>query len=565
MKTRKEIVQNLRKNPNTTVLIVGAGINGTGLFRELALQGIDTLMIDKSDVAAGASSAPSRMIHGGLRYLENREVRLVKESLKERNLLLKNAPHYVKPLPTVIPIFHWFAGLLNAISMFLGFEGKSANRGAILVKIGLSVYDFFTRKQRVMPTNRFMGRAKSLSVRPQLNDRIVCTATYYDAWISHPERLCLELVKDAMEINAGAEFLNYCSLSGIRDDSGWLELRDGLSGEIFTVKPQVVVNATGAWIDFTNAALHKKTNLIGGTKGSHLIIDNKELMEATRGEMLFYENPEGRICILFPLHGKVLVGSTDIKITDPETATCEDGEVDYMLESVHRIFPTIRIDPSQIVYRFSGVRPLPNSSADDPARISRDHSLDIIPPSKNRPFPVYSMIGGKWTTFRAFSTHALHAIGNNLNHEITGTSENVAIGGGKGYPAGERERRAWLAARYNESITQRHLELLLERYGTYADNIITFLYEGIDRPLENHPDYSVREIEYLMLNEFVEHLDDLILRRTSLAIGGELTMDLLRELTGILVHVKKGTEVDLENEFERTKQILYQKHRVKLK
>ena len=190
--TRQEILAALHQNPEITVLIVGAGINGIGTFRDLALQGVDALMVDKGDFCSGASAASSHMVHGGLRYLENGEFRLVREAVKERNLLLQNAPHYVKPLPTTIPIFKWFSGMLNAPLKFLGLLDRPAERGALVIKMGLMLYDVYTRVHQSMPTHKFATRKKSLAQYPDLNPDIRCAATYYDAAMSIPERICIE-------------------------------------------------------------------------------------------------------------------------------------------------------------------------------------------------------------------------------------------------------------------------------------------------------------------------------------------------------------------------------------
>lgn len=562
---RSETIARLERNPEIPVLIIGAGINGVGLFRELALQGIDALLIDKADIAAGASSAPSRMIHGGLRYLENRETRLVRESLKERNLLLRNAPHYVKPLATTIPIFHRTSGIINAMKVFLGLKGKSVNRGALLVKIGLSAYDWYTRHQRMMPKHRLWSKAESLRQRPALNPAIVSTATYYDAWIAYPERLCVELVNDALEVNPRGAFLNYCSLSRM-NQSGGVMLEDGVTGSAFEVIPKVVVNATGAWIDQTNLAMEGKTSFIGGTKGSHLVVDNPELFEATQGQMLFYENGEGRICILFPIHGKVLVGSTDVRIDDPEHAVCEPWEVDYMLESVKQVFPSINIKPSEIVFRFTGVRPLPDSGAAVTAQISRDHAIRTLPPVGNRRFPVYSLVGGKWTTFRAFSAIASSQIANYLNVPVVANSEQMPIGGGKHFPKTGLAMDAWLTRmkRLYPAISDQRLQLLLARYGTTAEAICAFCAEGEDRPLRALTDYTYREIEFIIRSEFVVHLDDLILRRTVMAFIGSVSRALLEELATIFSEVKKMPGI-ADQEIARTIAILQEKHQVNIK
>jgi glycerol-3-phosphate dehydrogenase len=199
----------LRNHADVSVLIVGGGINGIGLLAELALQGIDVLLVEKSDFCAGTSAAMTRIIHGGLRYLENAEFRLVRESLRERNRLLTNAPHYVKPLATTIPIFNWTAGIGPAIRNLLGWPAKPGERGALLIKAGLMWYDFLAGRQSPLPRHRFRMKKAALKLRPALNPEVICTATYYDAKITYPERLGLELVQDAEAACPEARALNY--------------------------------------------------------------------------------------------------------------------------------------------------------------------------------------------------------------------------------------------------------------------------------------------------------------------------------------------------------------------
>ncbi len=195
--TRQETLDAIRSRPEISVLVIGGGINGAGLFRELALQGIDVLLVEKSDFCAGASAASGRVIHGGLRYLEYGEFRLVRESLRERNRLLVNAPHYVKPLAATIPIFTWTGGLFSAIRQFLRLTSQPGDRGALIVKLGLTLYDLLAREQRSLPPHHFEWRHAALSHRPQMNPDIIGTATYYDAQLTYAERLCLELILDA--------------------------------------------------------------------------------------------------------------------------------------------------------------------------------------------------------------------------------------------------------------------------------------------------------------------------------------------------------------------------------
>lgn len=567
--SRTDVLDGLRRHPEVTVLIVGGGINGAGLFRELALQGVDVLLIDKGDFSSGATSAPSRMIHGGLRYLENGEFRLVRESLQERNRLLENAPHYVKPLPTTIPIFDWFSGIWLAPARFLNLSHKPTNRGALLIKMGLWLYDFFTRSSRLMPRHHFSSRKAALAARPQINPEIACTATYYDAWISYPERLCLELIKDGEQSHAGAQAVNYLSFQGGAHDT--VQLCDELTGEIFTIKPRVVVNAAGAWIDLINQSLDIKQTFIGGTKGSHLIIDHPQLLEAMQGEMLYYENVDNRVCIMFPLFGKVLAGSTDIRVNHPDEAITTEGDIDYILESIRQVFPAIAIDRSHVVFHFCGVRPLPSQDAASTGQISRDHSCEVLPPSDKITFPIYSLIGGKWTTFRAFAEQVTDRLLNDLHLSRRTSSVNVPIGGGRSFPSQPQETDAWLKRLQQATgLSRLRLQTLLTRYGTHAEQVAAFLCEAADSPLLSpqaaNPEryYTRREMEYLARTERVCHLDDLVLRRTTLALLGELTMPLLHEIAHICADVLGWTSQETETEIERTQHLLHKHHGVSL-
>ena len=375
----------------------------------------------------------------------------------------------------------------------------------------------------------------------------------------------MELVQDTDALGTDSMTLNYISLVGQKDDQTVL-LKDETTKQIFEVRPKVVVNATGAWIDFTNRAVGKKTQMIGGTKGSHLVIDNKELMDATQGQMLFYENRDGRICILFPFQGKVLLGSTDIKIDNPEEAICHEDEVIYMLEAVKQIFPSIDIPISEVVFQFCGVRPLPNSDATVTAQISRDHQIQVIEPSPGNRYPIYNLIGGKWTTFRAFAEQTTDKVLRYLSFPRKATSKNMPIGGGKNYPKTDQEKKRWINdVQRTTGLPQEHIELLLERYGTTAASVGVYLALEPDRILSHHPEYSRREIQYMLEREYVVHLDDILLRRTTSALKGELTMALLQEIAVIMKVWNHWTEEEMSKEVERTLKILKEKHNLKLK
>jgi glycerol-3-phosphate dehydrogenase len=556
---RQETLDHLRTHPEVDVLIIGGGINGVGTFRELALQGVRVLLAEKEDFCAGASAGSSHMLHGGIRYLENAEFRLVREALHERNLMLKNAPHYAKPLPTTIPIFKWWSGLLNAPLKFLNLTEKPAERGGVVIKLGLMMYDAFTGSQQTMPFHKVYGRDASLKLRPQLSQDIVCTATYYDAWMPYPERIVVELIQDAEAANEQALALNYLRASDGAGDT--VTLTDELTGTDYVVKPKVVINAAGPWIDFVNEAMGEKTRFIGGTKGSHLILDNPELYAATAGHEIFFENNDGRIVLILPYLGRVMVGTTDIRIDDPEQANCTDDEIAYMLNLVSRVFPNIRVNADQIVFKFTGVRPLPASDKSLTGTISRDHSIRSVPPGETLSFPVHSLIGGKWTTWRAFSAQTADVALSDLGNNRQVHTERMPIGGGENYPTNAADRDYWLQQlQHKTELPLDHLQLLFERYGTNAAPIADFISAANDTPLKTLPDYSQREIIYLTQHEKIQRTSDFLLRRSLVGMLGYTTHEVIAEVAALIGKTLGWDDIAIQADIQRTQDMFQRKH-----
>ena len=557
---REEILDGIRQIPKVDVCVIGGGINGVSVFRELALQGLNVLLVEKHDYCSGASSALSRMVHGGLRYLENGEFNLVKESLAERDRLLRNAPHYVAPLPTTVPVFDIFSGLGNGIVRFLGLSRRPSRRGALAIKAGLCIYDFLTRKRALMPRHQFRGRRTTLKKWPALNRNIKSSATYFDAWVSHPERLGIELLRDGLEAGGDVWALNYAELR--RAEDGRYRVEDHLGGTSVTIDPALIINATGGWIDIANETLFppqaRPAPLMGGTKGSHLIIDNAELRDALADHMIYYENEDGRICILFPYLGKVLVGSTDIRVDNPEAVRCEAEERDYILQSLAFVLPDIRVRPDEIVFQFSGVRPLPTSTDSFTGRIPRDHFCTVIEQGDDGP-SVLCMIGGKWTTFRSFGEMAADIVLEKLGRQRLVSTTDRAIGGGRAFPT---NAPVWLAGLATaRRMSEVRMAQLFERYGTHAETVADFIAAGPERPLP-HPGYSEREILFLIRDEAVEHLDDLLLRRTTLAVSGELSLDMMDAVLDLLSQEKRWTTTQRAIERARFLNLLSERHGV---
>ncbi|MFP7834854.1 FAD-dependent oxidoreductase [Marisediminicola sp. LYQ134] len=529
--TRTDVAR-IASNPRASVVIIGGGINGLATFRDLALQGVDVVLVERGDYVSGASSASSHMIHGGVRYLENGEFRLVRESVQERNGLLKTAPHYVKPLRTTIPIFSTVSGIVAAPLRFLTHKGGSTKeRGALLIKVGLSLYDSFSRDGGSVPRHQFRGRKASLADLPALNPDVKYTATYFDASMHDPERLALDVLHDALAAGEHARSANYVEAVGFTPEG--VVVRDRVSGAEFAIAADVVVNTSGPWTDLTNEALGMSTEYMGGTKGSHIVLDHPELLAELDGRELFFENNDGRIVLIYPLKGRVMVGTTDIDADVREPSVCTEEEVDYFFDLVKHVFPTFTLDRSQIVYRFAGIRPLPKHDDTQPGFVSRDYRIVKTPIEQRAGSTLVSLVGGKWTTFRALAEHMTNDVLELLGRSRTVSTVGLAIGGGKAYPTTDAARRVWLADP-TDRVGRLRAEQLLERYGTRATEVIDYLEEHGDVALAATAEYSRTEIEYLATAESVAHLIDVLLRRTSLAFTGSVTAELLEELGDVV-------------------------------
>ncbi|WP_251976328.1 glycerol-3-phosphate dehydrogenase/oxidase [Salinicola avicenniae] len=558
---RQRTLARLAENPAVDVLIIGAGINGAGLFRELAAQGIDTLIVDKQDFCGGASAAPSRLIHGGLKYLESGEFRLVAQSTRERNLLLRNAPHVVHPLRTVMPTHSWFGGIWPSIQRFLQRPAKIDDRGVLISEVGLALYDFFGRRFRSMPRHSVMFGRRVRESLPDIRGDVRALHTYYDAAVSQAERLGFELIDDGCQAHRGAMALNYVTPVGHTDGTVDLET---LAGERLSVRPRIVINAGGAWIDEINRRLGLATAHIGGTKGGHLIVDVPAIRRQLDGRMIYFGTPDGRICLIYPFMEHVLVGATDIRCTDPDRAICSDDERDYMLEAVRYLFPGVPVGPEQVCYRYSGVRPLPRSDADDPGQISRDHALVE---DRLGDLSVLSLVGGKWTTFRGFAEEAADTVLTRLGRRREVGTEQMPIGGGRDYPRRDAERDAWLSRVAGHCDGDRgRAAALLARYGSRGEAVAAYCAEreGARRPLRTLPDYSVGEFEFVCRRERIEQLDDVLFRRLPIALSARLSSAVIEEVADCCGVTLGWSDTHREAQVVRVRRLARERHGVTL-
>ena len=369
----------------TDLLVVGGGINGTGIARDAAGRGLSVLLCEQGDLAGATSSASSKLIHGGLRYLEYYEFRLVREALQEREVLLSIAPHIAWPMRFVLP-------------------HSREQRPAWLVRLGLFLYDHIGGRRSLPPTRRINLR-RDLEGQPIRDDYRVAFE-YSDAWVDDSRLVALNAV-DARE--HGADIRTRTRLvSARREGAGWTaEIMDLTSGVITTVKASVVVNAAGPWVaDILNgrAGLNtaKRPRLV---KGSHIILPR--LYEGEHAYIL--QNDDRRVIFVIPYQGKFsLIGTTDIPFEgDPGKVVISPPETEYLCRAVMRYFKA-PITPDDVVHSYSGVRPLYDDASANASAVTRDYVLDLD--GGDGRAPILSVFGGKITTYRRLAEHAMEKL-----------------------------------------------------------------------------------------------------------------------------------------------------------
>ncbi len=369
------------------MIIVGAGINGAGIARDAAMRGLSVLLLDKSDIGTGTTSASTRLIHGGLRYLEHYEFGLVRESLRERETLLKIAPHLVRPLPITIPIY------------------KHSRRGRVTIRAGMIAYDLLS-VGKSLPRHRMLSRAETLKQSPGLNpEGLLGSALYFDAQVEFPERLVLENVLAAREHNA--EVLTYAPVTSFRAEgdsvSGVEFVTEGLSQ---FARAAIVINAAGPWVDrLLDRAPVASPRLIGGTKGSHIVVP--PFAGAPTTAIYIEAQSDSRPFFIIPWNGNYLIGTTDVRFEDdPDEVCTELWEVDYLLSETNLAFPSAQLTRERILFTYAGVRPLPRTTDKEEQSITRRHFIREHPQLKN----LLSIVGGKLTTYRSLAEECVDLI-----------------------------------------------------------------------------------------------------------------------------------------------------------
>jgi glycerol-3-phosphate dehydrogenase len=366
------------------VVIIGAGINGAGIARDAAMRGLKVLLIEKGDLGAGTTSASTRLIHGGLRYLEHFEFGLVRESLREREILLRIAPDLVKPLPIAIPIY------------------KQGKRGRLTIRAGMILYDLLSWGKS-LPSHRMLSRTQTLEQWPGLNtEGLVGSALYYDAQVEFPERLVAANVLSAHEF--GADVITHTRVTSFAVEDGKVKGVGFGHGQF--AEAGVVINAAGPWIDLVlEQAPVESPKLIGGTKGSHLIVP--PFPTAPSNAIYLEARSDGRPIFIIPWNKLYLIGTTDVRFEgNPDEVHCELWEIDYLLAETNFAFPHAGLTRDSILDTYSGVRPLPVTGDKTEENITRRHFICEHPRLPN----LLSIVGGKLTTYRSLSEECVDLI-----------------------------------------------------------------------------------------------------------------------------------------------------------
>lgn len=467
------------------LLIVGGGINGCGIARDAAGRGLKVVLVEMRDLASATSSASTKMIHGGLRYLEYYEFRLVREALAEREVLLGIAPHIIWPIRIAIPHAPWL-------------------RPFWLVRLGLFLYDNLSRRLTLPGTETIDVQTNPMGV--GLRDEFKRALIYSDCWVDDARLVVLNAMDAAAK---GATVLTRTRLvSARRDGEAWSVEIAADGGASRTLRARAIVNAGGAWVrDVLVHALAKNDGPgIRLVKGSHVVVPR--LYDGAHGYLL--QNEDRRVIFLLPYeHDFTLVGTTDIAIDGPPgPVECSDAEAEYLCEAASRFLKKL-VSPKDVVWRYSGVRPLYDDGADDPSAVTRDYVLEIDDVGGRA--PALNVYGGKITTYRRLSEEALEKLERYFPVMGGSWTGDAALPGGD---IGKFEDcLGTLKARY-PALDPDFLERLARRHGKNALAILGDAKTGADLGTDFGGGLTAREIDWMIEREWATSARGILWRRS---------------------------------------------------
>lgn len=489
----------LSTNRTFDLIVIGAGINGAGIARDAAMRGLKVLLLDKGDIGGGTSSASTRLIHGGLRYLEHAEISLVRESLRERERLLRIAPHLVKALQMLIPIY------------------ESSDRGRWTIQAGMLAYDLFSRGKS-LPGHHMLSRDETIRLIPGINTRgLTGGASYFDCQAEFAERLVLENVISATQHNAIVQ--TYCDVTNLNVEKTPIEVffTKILTGEHDSASAAVVINAAGPWVDEVLARTgHDTRKLVGGTKGSHIVVG--QFTEGPKVGLYVEAQTDRRPFFIIPWNKQYLIGTTNIVYTaSPDDAKITDGEIDYLLAETNHVLPAANLSREAIRFAYSGVRPLAMGEGKHDEGATRRHFL-------REQSGLISIVGGKLTTYRQVAEEAVDLIARRLNRRLekcrTATTE---------LPGGTALSVSAAKLANNPDLPSSLRERLLGIYGSRAIDVLepTTHDRSLLRTIDRSTGMIGAEVLFAFSHELAQTLSDCFLRRTMVGLTGACDADVI--------------------------------------
>jgi glycerol-3-phosphate dehydrogenase len=482
------------------LIVIGGGVNGAGIARDAARRGLRTCLIEQADLCNGTSRWSSRLIHGGLRYLEHAEFGLVRESLREREILLRVAPHLVRPLQLMVPVY------------------AGARRGPAAIRAGMWLYDLLSWGKS-LPRHRMLDRRETLALAPALAaEGLLGAASYYDAQATWPERLVVENALDLCA--AGGELRTWHRVDRVlshRGDVTGVRCTD-LRGDLqLDLRAPLVINASGPWVDRVLQGVGQGIGpFLGGTKGTHIVLRGFQ----GAPELACYAEAaaDGRPFFVIPWNGLLLVGTTDIRYAgNPAAAAADDAEIDYLLAETGRLFPSAAPARSDVLYHYTGVRPLPRQQGRDEGAITRRH---VIRHHRRAARGLYSVIGGKLTTYRSLAEEVVDRAVRHLGISVAScTTRDTPLPGAAGdlALAGETLRASGL-------LSAPACERVLGIYGCRAPLILELVREApeLGMELSAHSHAVAGELVFAFREEFATTLADALSRRLMVGLDPDL-------------------------------------------
>ncbi|WP_436079850.1 glycerol-3-phosphate dehydrogenase [Pararhizobium sp. LjRoot235] len=475
------------------IFVIGGGINGCGIARDAVGRGYSVALAEMDDFASGTSSRATKLIHGGLRYLEHYEFRLVRESLMEREVLWAMAPHIIWPMRFVLP-FH-----------------KGGVRPAWLIRLGLFLYDHIGGR-KLLPATRTLDMRRDPAAKP-LKPLFAKAFEYSDGWVDDA-RLVVLNARDAAQ--KGARIMTRSRVVSARREGGlWsIDVEDGETGAVNTFKARMLINAAGPWVDvvLSNAVRKDKVHNVRLVQGSHIVVKKK--FDDPRA--YFFQNPDNRIIFAIPYETDfTLIGTTDSDFTgDPKNIKITEGEISYLCNAASEYFSE-PVKPADVVWTYSGVRPLYDDGASKAQEATRDYVLKID--ANNGDAPLLNVFGGKLTTYRRLSEHALEKIGGAIGAKGAPWTAKSVLPGGDFPATGYEAEVAKLRSRY-PFLVERHARRLVRLYGTLAASLLGKIdkAEGLGRHFG--ADLYEVEVRWLINQEWARRAEDVLWRRTKLGL-----------------------------------------------